>query len=499
MLPRVLKVAVQLAVVPALLSAVTGRAQIDRGTITGNLTDPSGSAIPGARVTITETSKGLSVTFASDSTGQFVASLLQIGTYTVTAEKEGFAKGVQTGILLGVNQVVHVDLTLKVGAVTETVEVSAAVPLISTETSSLGTIETSQRITDLPLNGRNFLQLAYLGPGANVGAAGTGALRGTTDNARPGISLAVNGLQVFDNNFVLDGVDNNEWGQGTLVIQPAPDAIQEFRIDENSMKAHFGRGGAAVNLVLKSGSNAVHGGAYEFLRNDDLDARNFFASGKPAFQLNQFGGSLGGPIKKDKTFFFLDYEGSRTHEGETYVSTVPTVPMRSGDFTAEGLPLYDPYTTNPATYARQLINPANPYVIPTNRNDSVGQALVDIYPVPNLPGQFNNFIYQPTQVSDINQYNIRIDHRLSDRDQLFAHDSFQDVKVLKPAPLGTAGGCCQGYGSTIPTRSQSYAAGWTHTVGPTLVNDLRGAFIRWSDSAEHSRPAPGRRVSKRIR
>ncbi len=482
---EMLKFSARIAIVLVFFSATFAEAQIDRGTITGGVTDSSGSAIPGAHVTITETSKGLSVALVTDSAGQFVASLLQIGTYTVTAEKDGFAKAVQTGISLEVNQVVHVDLALKVGAVTETVVVSAAAPLISTETSSLGTIETSQRITDLPLNGRNFVQLAYLGPGANVGAAGTGALRGTTDNARPGISLAVNGLQVFDNNFVLDGVDNNEWGQGTLVIQPAPDAIQEFRVDENSMKAQFGRGGAAVSLVLKSGSNVFHGDAYEFLRNDHLDARNFFASGKPAFQLNQFGGSLGGPIKKDKTFFFLDYEGSRSHEGLTYVSTVPTVPMRSGDFSAGGLPVYDPYTTNPTTFARQLINPGNPDVIPSNRIDAVGQALVDIYPVPNLPGEFNNFIYQPTQVSDVNQYDIRIDHRLSDKDQLFAHDSFQDVKVLRPAPLGSAGGCCQGYGSTIPTRSQSYAAGWTHTIGPTLVNDLRGAFVRWSDSAEH--------------
>ncbi len=252
--------------------------------------------------------------------------------------------------------------------------------MIATDTSSLGTIETEQRITELPLNGRNFVQLAYLGPGANVGYANAGANRGTTDNARPGIAIAVNGLQSFDNNFLLDGVDNNEWGQGTLGIQPSPDAISEFRVEENSMKAQFGRGGAAINVVLHSGSNSFHGSAFEFLRNTVFDAVNYFSTGKPAFHLNQYGGSLGGPIRKDRTFFFVDYQGQRENEGETYISTVPTAAEHNGDLSAVQDTLYDPYTTNPNTFRRQLLNPSNPYVIPADRINKVGQNLMNVLP-----------------------------------------------------------------------------------------------------------------------
>jgi hypothetical protein len=384
-----------------------------------------------------------------------------------------------------VNQVVRVDLDLQLGSEEQSVEVSTEVPLIATDTSSLGTIETEQRITELPLNERNFVQLAYLGPGANLGYANTGANRGTTDNARPGIAIAVNGLQSFDNSFLLDGVDNNEWGQGTLVIQPSPDAIAEFRVEENSMKAQFGRGGAAVNVVLHSGTNTFHGSAFEFLRNTIFDARNYFASGKPPFHLNQYGGSFGGPIRKDRTFFFADYQGQRLSEGLTFISTVPTQAEHNGDFSALQTPLYDPYTTDPTTQNRALLNPSNPYAVPANRINSVGQNLVNVLPLPNRPGLVHNFLYQPSETNNIDQFDVRVDHSLTSRDQLFAHGAFQYARVLKPAPLGSAGGCCQGYGSNIPTRSQNYAVGWTHTFNPSMLNDLRFAFIRWTDNAEH--------------
>ena len=300
---------------------------------------------------------------------------------------------------MGVNQVVRVDLVLQVGTTTQEITVSAAPPLVESQTSSLGTVETEQRIVDLPLNGRNFFQLAFLGPGANQGAQGNGALRGTTDNNRPGISLAVNGLQNFDNNFLLDGVDNNEFGQGTVIVQPAPDAIQELRFEENSMKAEFGRGGASMNLVLKSGTNQLHGGAYEFIRNTVLDARNFFDVSRPPFQRNQFGFFLGGPIKKDRTFIFGDYQGTQIRQGLTFISTVPTALERQGDFSELGTTIYDPYTTNPATGERQVINPSNPVVIPQKRINAVGQNVVNVFPLPNLPGLTYNFLLNPKAVT----------------------------------------------------------------------------------------------------
>lgn len=461
------------------------RGQLDRGTVTGTVTDPSGAAIAGASVSITETATGVAVQLKTDTDGSYAARSLNPGQYSVGAEQAGFQKSVQSAVVVGISQVVRVDLTLQVGSPQQTVEVTTEPPSIATDTSSLGTIETEQRITELPLNGRNFVQLAYLGPGANVGYANAGANRGTTDNARPGIAIAVNGLQSFDNSFLLDGVDNNEWGQGTLVIQPTPDAIAEFRVEENSMKAQFGRGGAVVNVVLRSGTNSFHGSAFEFLRNTVFDAVNYFATGQPPYHLNQFGGSLGGPIRKDRTFFFGDYQGQHLSQGLTFISTVPTAAEHTGDFSVLQAPLYDPYTTAPNTFNRQLLNPSNPYVIPANRINSVGQNLVNVLPDPNLPGVVNNYIYQPRETDNVDQFDVRIDHRLTDRDQLFSHGAYQYARVLKPAPLGAAGGCCSGYGSNIPTRSQNYAIGWTHTVNSNILNDFRIAFIRWTDNAEH--------------
>ena len=223
--------------------------QVDRGTIAGSVLDQHAASISDATVVVTNTATGQSSRLTTNDAGAYIVNTLIIGSYSVSAEKAGFQKVLQSNVNVDVNKVVRVDLTLPVGAVTEQVEVNAAAPLVESETSSLGTVETQERIVDLPLNGRNFVQLAWLGAGANQGAQNNGPLRGTTDKNRPGIQVAVNGLTSFDNSFLLDGIDNNEKGQGTLAVQPAPDAIQEFRVDESSMKAEFGRGGATVNVV----------------------------------------------------------------------------------------------------------------------------------------------------------------------------------------------------------------------------------------------------------
>src|SRR3989449_1913887 len=311
-------------------------AQVDRGNIVGSVSDPSGANVEGAKVVIRNLATDQSVEVTTDSSGAYAANLLRIGTYSVTVERQGFKKAVEPSVEVGVNQVVRVNLRLQVGAVTQTVEVTSAPPLVQTETSSLGTLETERRIVDLPLNQRNFIGLAYLSPGANSGQTGSNASGGVFENERANEALSVNGLRVSNNNFLLNGVDNNEFGLGGVVVLPPPDAIQEFRTEENSMSAEFGRGGAAVNVVVKSGTNKIHGGAFEFIRNDVLDARNYFASPppspKPGFKRNQFGAFLGGPIKKDKTFIFGDYQGTRIREALTYVSTVPNAAERSGDF-----------------------------------------------------------------------------------------------------------------------------------------------------------------------
>jgi len=463
------------------------RAQIDRASISGTVTDPSGAAVAGATVTVTNGGTNQSQTITTDSSGLYTARLLHIGTYSVEATAKGFERSLHSGIELNVNQVAQVDLQLKVGSASETTQVSADPPLISTETSSLGTEETQQRIVDLPLNGRLFTQLAWLGPGTTPGSSSGIGLSGSTDDNRPGIQLAVNGLWAFDNNFLLDGVDNNGIGDGTIAVNPSPDAIGEFRVEENSMKAEFGRGGAAVNAAFKSGTNQLHGGAYEYLRNDALDARNYFdpASNGPKAPLhrNQFGFFIGGPIIKNRLFIFGDYAGSRLHEAGVDQATVPTVAEHTGDFSDQnggaGVLLYDPNTTQ-ADGTRQLLNPSNPSVIPANRIDTIGQNIVNLFPLPNVPGAgtSNNFISFPVATLTGNQGDVRVDYRLTDHDQVFGHSSVEDHPQYAPVPLpGLAGGCC---GGNMNMREQNHAVGITHTFNSNFLNDLRLSFIRYA-------------------
>ena len=467
-----------------LASASFALAQIDKGAIAGTVKDAAGAAVPDAKVTVTRTATGQQTGLVTDKSGAYSAELLTAGTYSIAAEAPGFTRAELTNVQLGVNQVLRLDIELKVGSASQTVEVTAAPPILSTETSSLSTIETGERIVNLPLNGRNFTQLAWLGPGPPPAPPQASALpRPLTIPARESNSLSMDCTD-STTTFLLDGVDNNEFGEGTIAVQPSPDALQTFSIEESSMKAEFGRGGAAVNAVYKSGANQFHGGAFEYVRNSALDAANYFATtGKPPFKRNQYGGFVGGPILKDRTFFFADYQGTRYNEGVTYISTVPTMAEHNGDFSNLGVNLYDPYTTA-ADGSRALLNPGNPSVIPANRIDPVGQAVVNLLPLPNISSaEQNNYVINPTQTYVDNQFDARVDHTLRDSDHLFAHAGYERVVYAKPAPLGNAGGCCNGIGSNIKTRYQNYAVGETHTFSGNLLNDARLAFIRFGVGA----------------
>src|SRR5436309_3497397 len=448
-------------------------AQVDRGNIVGTVSDPSGANVEGAKVVIRNLATDQSVEVTTDSSGAYAANLLRIGTYSVTVERQGFKKAVESKVEVGINQIVRLDLKVQVGRASESVEVTTAAPLLQTETSSLGTIETERRISDLPLNGRNFIQLAYLGPGANSGQTGSNVSGGVFENERANEALSVNGLRVSNNNFLLNGVDNNEFGLGGIIALPPPDAIQEFRTEENSMSAEFGRGGAAVNVVIKSGTNEIHGGAYEFIRNDKLDARNFFSPEKAPFRRNQFGFYLGAPIRRDRTFIFGDYQGTRLRQSVTTINTVPTEAMHHGDFTERGDMIYDPLTTDPNTFARALINPNTPFAIPADRISPIGQKIIDLFPLPNLPGVANNFVLNSNRKNDQDSFDIRLDHRISDQDQFFGSYSFGNVDSHRPGTLGDLGGdvCCPSYSKN---RNHHLGMRWTHTFGPTLLNDLHG-------------------------
>src|SRR5579864_3630833 len=440
-----------LAVLTSLLVlAATSVAQVDRGEILGTVTDPSGARISGAQITLMSLQTGQSIHLTTDNEGNYSAKLLKIGTYTVSANRQGFQTTVQSTVEVAVNQSVRVDLMLKLGSASEKVEVTGAAPLLQTESSSLGTVETERRISELPLNGRNFIQLAYLGPGANGGQTGSNVSGGVFENERADEAVSVNGLRVSNNNFLLNGVDNNEFGLGGVVVLPPPDAIQEFRTEENSMSAEFGRGGAAVNVVLKSGTNRIHGGVYEFIRNDKLDAVNYFNQGQQPFKRNQFGAFLGGPIRKNKTFIFGDYEGSRLRESQPFLSTVPTVAEQKGNFTDrltgqtfspcptpspadtfDTGTIFNPYSTNsnyqcadgsvvslrtPISYNGQ-VNVIPPQGTPPLGINQVGSNIANFYPQPTDPTSLtNNYLANQNQVNDQDSFDVRVDHRFREQD-----------------------------------------------------------------------------------
>lgn len=512
MLPRLDLSAVLVSVVLALSLSTTVVAQVDRGAIVGTVTDQAGARVADAHVTITNLAANQSTTATTDAEGNFAANLLRIGTYSISAEKQGFQKTIQQNVEVGVNQTVRVELALKVGSSGETLEVTGAAPLLQTEASSLGTIETTRRISELPLNGRNFIQLAYLGPGANGGVTGSNVSGGVFENERANEAISVNGLRVSNNNFLLNGVDNNEFGLGGTIALPPPDAIQEFRTEENSMTAEFGRGGAAVNVVTKSGANQIHGGVYEYFRNDKLDARNVFSQEATPFKRNQFGAFLGGPIRKNRTFIFGDYEGSRLREAAPFVSTVPTLDQRNGDFSgilggqavdANGDPLVD--ALGRPVYVNEIYDPIIPQggiarngfgfdpvtgfpipglanIIPGARIDSVGQNIARYYPEPTSTDTSNNYVANQNHVNDQGSFGIRVDHRFREQDQIFAAYSFDDIRSSRPGPLGDKGGsdCCP---SQSKVRAQHLGLGYTHTFSPQVLNDLHGGYFRYAVNA----------------
>jgi hypothetical protein len=388
-------------------------------------------------------------------------------------ESKGFQKTVRTGVTLQVAQVARIDVTLQAGAVSEAVEVVGATPLLDTLTSSRGSVIDQKKIVELPLNGRDYNQLALLSPGV---------LPGTPRLASVNFKgvLNVNGNRTFNNVFLLDGVDNISYsnsfrGENVQLVQPSIEALQEFKIQTNAYSAEFGRSsGAVVNATIKSGTNSVRGSVYEFIRNDRLDANNFFSNAlgapKPKRERNQFGGAAGGPLVKNRTFWFGDYEGLRDLEGVPRVRQVPTAAEKAGLFS---IAVFDPFTTGRPEFSR---NAQGQWVIPRERWDPVGAAIVAMIPDPNVA---NSTIYASTPVTDTrtDQFDVRLDHQLSPSMTLFGRYSFVDTLVFRPAPLpGLAEGSFNDAFGANDMRSQGLAIGLTWTVSPTLVGDIRFGY-----------------------
>ena len=389
-----------LIVLPLLLPALVA-AQTHRASVRGVVTDQHAAAIPGATVRLRNTATGEARETTTGKAGEYAISSIPPGTYELSIEGRGFGKRVQTLELL-VNDERRHDVTLEVSGMSDpyTIDVPYEA-LLKKENASLGTVIENRQVTGLPLDGRNFYELSLLVPGAVPPA------QGSAGSARGDFAFSVNGAREDANNFLLDGVYNVDPKLNTFGVRPSVDAIREFEMLTSTYDASFGRNpGAQVNVILNSGSNDFHGSLFEFHRNAALDARNAFAPAsepKPKYIRNQFGGSFGGPIKRDRTFFFADYEGTRSREGITRITNVPTAQERVGNFSQSIFPVpINPFTGMPfdnGTIPDFFINP-------------VGRAIAALYPLPNRNVPLENFVSSPVLRDDNDSFDARVDHRL---------------------------------------------------------------------------------------
>jgi hypothetical protein len=463
------------ALVVLFLFAVSAFGQNIRGTILGTVRDASGAILRGANITIRQPATGLSYEQASNDAGEFLFTQLPPGTYTVTAAQSGFKTENHENVLVEVDQRVRVDFALAVGAVTEAVNVEASAPVINTDSATVGNVIDNKQVTELPLNGRNPLQLTLLVPGANFGVKGS-------QNQTQGGSISVNGAREQSNNFLLDGVDNNDLAINQYSVAISTEAMMEFKVGASTYTAEFGRsGGAQINYVTRSGTNAYHGVLYEYLRNADLDAKNFFDKPGPIppYKRNQFGTSLGGPIRKDKTFFFFNWESSRIRQSITKVGTVPTAAMKNGDFSAllPNTVIYDPNSIN----ASGQRTPFQNNMIPKMDFSSVGLSILNLYPNPNAPNTASSGLFTSTAPlrDDFNQYTGRIDHRFSDADSLFGRYTFSDENRLNTFDPFCAGSHnLPGYGCNTLNGGQGFLLGEIHLFGTNKINELRLGYNR---------------------
>jgi len=465
----------------ALLCGWRASAQEITGSIRGKILDASGGAMSGATVTGVRSETGLARTVQSDAQGTFDLVELPIGHYRLVAEAKGFQRYVQDGITLDVNQTAVVTIRLTVGAATQQIEVRADAPLIEGTITSLGKTVEEREVLDLPLNGRNFSQLGLLQPGVVPITPGLAQAGGSLRNGQP---YAVNGQRPESNNFLIDGADNFNSVDGGFVLQPPIDAIAEFRILTHTANAEFGHSsGSTTNIITRSGTNAFHGAAWDFLRNDTMDAKSFFAQEVEPLKRNQFGGTLGGPIRKDKTFFFVYYEGLRNRQGETENATVPSLLERQGNFSQ---------TVDPSTgQVDPLINEITGQPIPGNQLpgiNPISQNLLQFYPLPNLGT--NGFVTTQTLDQNNDQFGIRLDHYLTARDVLNFRYMFSQGDATDP--LSTAGANVPGFPVAENQRVQNFVAQETHTFSPTLVGVARFSFMRnkylFNEAVNHTTP-----------
>ena len=456
-----------------LVGVLPAYAQTGAGEITGLVKDQAGAAVPGASITVTETRTNLQRVAVSSGDGVYTAASLAPGDYRLDVELAGFKTVRREGVHLATGEKARIDFDLSVGEVREQVTVVADAPIVRAETASLGTVVENEQVVRLPLNGRLFIMLAGIAPGV----------------ALPPNSVLprINGGRPRTNEYLFDGISVLQPEPGQVAYYPIVDAVQEFKIESNSPPAEFGRfNGGVVNLTTKSGGNAFHGNVFEFFRNEALNATNYFQASnavKPEYRRNQYGAMFGGPAVKDRTFFFVDYQGQRQGIGRTVTSTVPTLLQRQGIFTeaiAGRVPvIYDPATTVGST---RTAFPNN--TIPRSAMDPVALALLERYPLPTSAGTANNYSQTANEIDDQDQGDIRIDHKFAtNRDQAFGRLTYFRDHAIPVTALPDGSGTIQAGSVAVgpqDTQAWSFASNYQHTFSANLLNEVRVGDTRRS-------------------
>ena len=470
-------------------------AQVQSGTIVGGVTDPGGAAISGAKVTLVNDGTRFTRTVQTGSSGQYVATSIPTGGYTITAEFSGFQKLIRSGLQLTAADTITVDLRMQVGNVQETVEVRSTAPLLQAQTAAVSSLVTNQQMIEMPLNGRTFTALLKLSPGAYTGSSGNLA---TSQYAiRGDVNISVNGSSAQNNTYLIDGMVNRNLWLSTLVMVPTVDSIQEVRMMTSNYSAEYGAAAGAITIVqTKSGTNQLHGSLYEFLRNNKLDANTFFnnrlGAARPGFKRNEFGGTVGGPIRKDKTFLFADYQGIRLRQPRSLISTLPTLAQRqmitTGDFSAFGTTIFDP--TNVVNGQRVAFAGNR---IPVARLDPAAVKVTNLLPALTSSAATRNFIFNPTIKQRTDQFDVRLDHNLGQSDRVFFKYSYDDTLLLTPGSVPVAPGSLGNIpgseflaadgtdtGTETPLKNWSATFNYVKVIGPSIVNEVRIGAVRWN-------------------
>jgi hypothetical protein len=459
-----------------LIATVTAFGQLTTSDILGTVTDSTGAEITNATITIRNLDTNDTRTGKTNGSGDYSFNLLQPGHYNIRIEAPGFKSSNTTSLAVEAGDRARADAHLEPGASSETITVEAQTPLLQADTATVSSTVTAKAVQDLPLNGRNFVQLVQLTPGANEGPGNGLSSGGRPDDRRSNAAgISVNGQDDTLNNWVIDGIDDNERIIGSIGVKPNVEGIQEITVQTNSYAPEAGRtAGGVINIVTRSGTNQFHGSAYEFFRNDIFDGRSVLqtSGAKPRLRQNQFGGSIGGPVIKDKTFFYFDYEGLRQVVGLTYTKTVPVLSEYNAINSIGGSTPQSLLSADNGTAGRPI--------------DTIALNYLKLFPAPNAGpvGQLtNNYITSPSKTQSGNTYDARVDHKLNDSNQLFARFAYNTVTTFTPPGLGTQNGLQISGGrydfdGPATDVAQQYALGYTHIFTPALLLDLRAAFTR---------------------